>query len=255
MRTRKDYSNKRIGTWTVLYESIRKGKLWYWRCKCDCGTQHDFQSSYIGTEKLTTCRKCKQLAIEETFKKQSNEQIGKTYGTFTIIAYGGLTLSRSHRWLCRCQCGKEQYFLSCALFRKGKRKATQCKLCYNKARELSQQTQDEIPNRFWKRFCDQAARRNIEINLSKEELFELYLAQNKRCALTGEKLVFTKFRANFNRYTNASIDRIDSSKPYAQGNVQWVHKKVNLMKGSLSQLEFLTWCQRVVNGPSQALTF
>jgi len=44
----------------------------------------------------------------------------------------------------------------------------------------------------------------------------------------------------------ASLDRIDSSKGYIEGNVQWVHRKINMMKQSYTQEEFIELCQAVV---------
>ena len=43
----------------------------------------------------------------------------------------------------------------------------------------------------------------------------------------------------------ASLDRIDSSRGYVPENVQWVHKVINRMKGTLSDDEFKSWCRTV----------
>lgn len=43
----------------------------------------------------------------------------------------------------------------------------------------------------------------------------------------------------------ASLDRIDSSKGYVIGNVQWVHKTINTMKMDLANSEFIKLCQMV----------
>ena len=43
----------------------------------------------------------------------------------------------------------------------------------------------------------------------------------------------------------ASLDRIDSSKGYTIDNVQWVHKKVNMMKKDMSDSEFIAWCNEI----------
>lgn len=43
----------------------------------------------------------------------------------------------------------------------------------------------------------------------------------------------------------ASLDRIDSSRGYVEGNVQWVHKDVNFMKQALSQERFVELCTLV----------
>jgi hypothetical protein len=43
----------------------------------------------------------------------------------------------------------------------------------------------------------------------------------------------------------ASLDRIDSSKGYIEGNLQWLHKRINIMKGNMSEKEFLDFCESV----------
>jgi hypothetical protein len=43
------------------------------------------------------------------------------------------------------------------------------------------------------------------------------------------------------------LDRVDSSKGYIEGNVQWVHKTINLMKQSFNQKEFIHFCKLVAN--------
>lgn len=54
------------------------------------------------------------------------------------------------------------------------------------------------------------------------------------------------FGNSWNRKCTASLDRIDSAKGYVEGNVQWVHKRINLMKGTLSEKDFIAFCQMVV---------
>ena len=45
----------------------------------------------------------------------------------------------------------------------------------------------------------------------------------------------------------ASLDRIDSSKGYIEGNVQWVHKSVNIMKCDFSSDIFIGICNQISN--------
>lgn len=40
----------------------------------------------------------------------------------------------------------------------------------------------------------------------------------------------------------ASLDRIDSSKGYIEGNIQWVHKDINFMKQEMDENSFFCWC-------------
>jgi len=44
----------------------------------------------------------------------------------------------------------------------------------------------------------------------------------------------------------ASLDRINSDMGYVEGNVQWVHRDINFMKGCLSQHNFIHLCQLIV---------
>lgn len=67
--------------------------------------------------------------------------------------------------------------------------------------------------------------------------------QHKRCALTGVEI---EFGTAWNKVCTASLDRIDSNEGYIEGNVQWVHKAINLMKRDMTDAEFLDWCKRVV---------
>nr|DAG84015.1 MAG TPA: restriction endonuclease [Caudoviricetes sp.] len=53
-------------------------------------------------------------------------------------------------------------------------------------------------------------------------------------------------------------NRIDSSKGYIRGNLQWVTKRVNWMKGDMSTEELFEMCNKILNHanqqPSQPLT-
>ena len=72
-----------------------------------------------------------------------------------------------------------------------------------------------------------AKRRGIDFNLSAEYLKSIYPADGK-CPILK-----TKFKNEFNskkRDFIASVDRIDNSKGYIEGNVVWISYRVNLIK-------------------------
>jgi len=96
-----------------------------------------------------------------------------------------------------------------------------------------------------------AQKRNLPFALTKEYLWELYESQNGKCALSQVPIKFG--RVYFKYETTASLDRIDSSKGYIEGNVQWVHKLVNLMKNSISQEDFIQICYLVAASHKQKL--
>lgn len=89
--------------------------------------------------------------------------------------------------------------------------------------------------------------RFLTVTITHEQAAALLEKQGGRCAFTGEPLTFAprKSRRMASRQT-ASLDRIDSSKGYELGNVQWVHKTVNIAKQALTDAEYVEWCRRVV---------
>lgn len=100
-----------------------------------------------------------------------------------------------------------------------------------------------------------AKHRNLEFLVTKEFLWELFLKQDRKCALSGLPLNFKSEYKNSStgicRFLDttkitASLDRIDSSKGYTEDNVQWVHKILNTMKSTLSNDVFLSVCNNVV---------
>mgnify|MGYP003351787189 CR=1 FL=1 len=70
-----------------------------------------------------------------------------------------------------------------------------------------------------------------------EYLNDLFIEQQGKCKLSGIEISLPK-KWNDKNYT-ASLDRIDSDKGYEKGNVQWVHKHINVMKNIFPQELFL----------------
>lgn len=79
----------------------------------------------------------------------------------------------------------------------------------------------------------------VEVTIN--EAWDLFINQNRKCALSGVPLEFSN-RANKN---TASLDRIDSTLPYLKNNVQWVHKHINFMKGRHTDDYFIELCKKV----------
>lgn len=106
---------------------------------------------------------------------------------------------------------------------------------------------EDLPGHFISSIRQDARKRNIVHPLldgskeSNQYLWDLYVSQDKRCSLTGYPICFCRSysKKNDHRSGSASLDRINSLEGYVVGNVQWVHKHVNLMKRSLSQEEFI----------------
>lgn len=109
-----------------------------------------------------------------------------------------------------------------------------CKFCSNK----NNHPQGEYKGfriSWWNKYRLSALSRNLEWNLSIDDGVNLFEKQNGLCALTGISLVV---KGDFTDIT-ASLDRIDNSKGYTKDNIQFVHKEVNMMRGSLSLKRFI----------------
>lgn len=85
--------------------------------------------------------------------------------------------------------------------------------------------------------------RNLSWDLSVEAVWELYLAQEKVCALSGLPIGWAKVGA----VHTASLDRIDSTGGYTLDNVQLLHKDVNMMKQQYSNERFVEICRAVAD--------
>ncbi len=88
--------------------------------------------------------------------------------------------------------------------------------------------------------------RVIEITL--EDLRELWIKQEGRCPYTGWNLVnYTTCACNL-KFTpdRASVDRIDSSKGYTKDNIQFVSLMAQFAKNSFDEKQLLDFCKDVV---------
>lgn len=107
-----------------------------------------------------------------------------------------------------------------------------------------------IPKTAFERAKWYAERRNIPFSLSIEFLNELFIKQDKKCAISGITLSFKNIHKS---QQTASLDRIDSKKYYTEDNVQWIHKHINIMKRELDENYFLNMCKVIVENKYKEL--
>ena len=82
--------------------------------------------------------------------------------------------------------------------------------------------------------------RNKEVDITLEDLRDVWNTQQEICPYLGVKLTLNSYgNIKKDSITSASLDRIDSSKGYVKGNIQWVSRAVNLMKNDMSENELL----------------
>lgn len=80
-----------------------------------------------------------------------------------------------------------------------------------------------------------------------EYLWNLYIFQNKKCALSGLDIEMKiKDNTAYDGYRRtASLDRINSNQGYHKGNIQWVHKDVNIMKNKYDLQYYIHICKLI----------
>lgn len=175
-----------------------------------------------------------EIPIRGPYGKILKDYTGHKFGGWTVIEK---CTGKSATWICQCLCGikkpvKSSNFLQCG-------KCNNCtKIGYG-----------EITGTRWSNIRNGAIQRKIPFEISVKYAWELYLSQNKKCNLSGLPIVFApRKKSNPTRKTStASLDRIDSSKGYFVGNVQWVYKKINMMKQGFDQKEFIDLCRKIGN--------
>jgi len=99
---------------------------------------------------------------------------------------------------------------------------------------------------FFNRYEIRAPLRDKKWSIDINYVDELFNQQGGLCALTGIEIDAGASGCTLPQIT-ASLDRINNSKDYERGNVQWVHKDVNMMRGPLSVERFLQLCVKVAN--------
>ncbi len=146
-------------------------------------------------------------------------------------------------WVCLCECGNTK-IVPTKFLRSGMTSTCGCGAHPNKKSNSNWKGFGEIPLDFYTTVKRNAESRSIKFEVSIEYLWDLFLKQQRKCALSDLPIQFG--RTNKDRInTTVSVDRIDSKKGYVKGNVQWVHKKINIMKNVYTQEEFIELCKLV----------
>lgn len=86
-------------------------------------------------------------------------------------------------------------------------------------------------------------KKGYDFNLTYNYLKTLYESKGGICSLTGIKM--TNILGKGRVATNISIDRIDSSKGYVEGNIQLICFITNIMKQDTSLEEFFEWVTKI----------
>ncbi len=170
---------------------------------------------------------------------------GQKFGYLEVIRMEKCSSRPEYQAICKCHnCGKECTVIPYSL-RSGKQKTCGC-LKGNRKKGKNHccyKGFGDITGSVWYKIKKGAIKRSLEFSITIEEIWDLFVSQNKKCALTELPIEMGIGRLK----GTASLDRKDSTKGYTTNNIQWVHRNVNIVKHSCSQEYFISLCHKVVN--------
>lgn len=165
----------------------------------------------------------------------------QTFGLLTAIKIDTTKHNRIF-WICECKCGNIKSVASKHL-RGGSITSCGCAKLHIGNTARTWRGHGEISKKYFTNTLKGAIQRNLEFSISIDDMWDVFLKQERKCALTGENIYF---RNRANSEQTASIDRINSNEGYNIENIQWVHKDVNLMKQNLSEDKLFEICKQIV---------
>lgn len=182
--------------------------------------------------------------------------IGKKFNYLTIIEF-----DKKKKWKTMCQCGNISYYISLWHIKKGFVKTCGTVSCpfhkdVIKIKRLNKDSvqslkillktslstnydftelSDSMLNKKLLFIIKSKKQRGLSVSISKNYLRQIYNQQKGLCNL---------LKIPLNDYS-ASVDRIDSEKGYIEGNIQWVHAIVNILKLNFDQEYFIQMCKKI----------
>jgi hypothetical protein len=177
---------------------------------------------------------------------RKNDLSGRTFGTLLVLRRSENKNPKNALWIAECKkCGSIKEYKAPELG--GTRISCGCigSNAYTGDKSPEWKGVGNLSKTQYSRIKKTAERRKIEFNVSIEYLWKLCEEQEQKCKYTKVDLTFGKTTRKKSS-GNASLDRIDSSIGYVEGNVQWVLKDINMMKQQFTNEHFKELCKMVV---------
>ena len=168
---------------------------------------------------------------------------GKRFGFLYVVSVSEVSRNGHYRYNVICDCGKEKTVLGTHLL---SNKTTSCG-CKRRQPPRNWSGCGTVSKTYFNSLQRGASggkgRKAMDFTIDIEYIADL-LDNNQlgKCALSGISISVSA--------STASLDRIDSSKGYIHGNVQWLHKDVNMMKRHYSTEYFKKLCAIVSSNSS-----
>jgi hypothetical protein len=243
MANTKNLLGQKFGKLTVESPSEKEGTRFMWNTVCDCGGTKKVWTSNLTRGKITSCGCSKKPDL-----------IGKRF-TYGIIVKEAENRRQANRqeWVLQCDCGNTYQATTAQLTGKISHRTTSCgcrQYLRGKEHHLYSGYND-LSGTIWGNIASRGYVDRKQLEITKEQAYEIFEKQNKKCIYTGWDLSFGSVEKIDGKIRivgkTASLDRIDSLKCYTIDNIQWVHKDINSMKNSHTEEYFLELCNAVAS--------
>ena len=161
---------------------------------------------------------------------------GLTFGRLKVLGVSEVSRNGHVRYNVVCSCGTEKTVLGTHLVQ-GKTKSCSCLKRERRNWKGYKGVSKTYFSSLERGAKGEKGRKKLPFNISIEYIGDLLEEQEGKCKLSGMEIsCYDK---------TASLDRIDSSKGYEEGNVQWLHKDINMMKRHYTEEYFIRLCRSV----------
>lgn len=231
----------KYGHWNIIGPAESRDNNTWVKVQCDCGNISEVRLSYLIRGRTTQCKRCSARS------RLNKIEIGAHIKHWTVLE-GPIYRNHTAYYKVRCDCGKELFKLPVEILYPNK--DFQCASCAQKENKLDTMIANGMIGNLtltqYTKLKKSAEKRGYEFSVSIEYLWNLYISQNKKCSITGDSIEDVR---------KASLDRIDSSLGYIEGNVQWVTYRANVSKHTMTMLELYDFCRKVLNHANQQPSF
>lgn len=182
-----------------------------------------------------------------SLQKTNAKYLNKKLGLLTVIEHVETKDSRKY-FKCLCDCGNYCIVEGGNLLHKRNIETKSCG-CSKKKRGKKHKNWDgykDISGQYLANIKKSAKERRLEHNITPEYIWDLFIKQERRCALSDMEIILCDSAIKQGEQT-ASLDRIDNSKGYIEGNVQWLHKDINRLKNNYSEATLILFCTKIVD--------
>ena len=215
----KDLTGKKFGKLTVLGVDHKRGKSYYWKCRCDCeeGNEVVVFGGALTSGHTKSCGCLHKLAgmIDLT---------GKRFGRLTVIEYSHKD-GRYHYWKCRCDCDGKELLVKGDYLRKGTTKSCGC---LKIERCKSKKPKESLIGR---KFGDLEV-----ISYNKHSYWRC------RCICGNERVVHSIF------LKNGSVTKCKECNDYFYGKTSKIEKDIVAIMRKFTKSEIIENCRDVLCG-------